>query len=169
MSFKVKMHALGTVLLACGRKHNSLTCFKSLSILLVELIIQVKLAYKMCHLANKHEYRSTVTGHFFGLKRSLTQSSRLFISPRRHHQPVGVCSLLTPWNSPAATFTRKAAPALMAGCTVVVKPGESKAIINNRWAESRLIFPPLSLTPLHPTIADLQRAVVVICALMQLS
>jgi succinate-semialdehyde dehydrogenase/glutarate-semialdehyde dehydrogenase len=37
-------------------------------------------------------------------------------------QPVGVCALITPWNFPAAMITRKAAPALAAGCTVVVKP-----------------------------------------------
>ncbi|MGY2437042.1 aldehyde dehydrogenase family protein, partial [Escherichia coli] len=37
-------------------------------------------------------------------------------------EPVGVCALLTPWNFPSAMITRKAAAALAAGCTVVVKP-----------------------------------------------
>lgn len=37
-------------------------------------------------------------------------------------EPVGVSLLLTPWNLPAAMITRKVAPALAAGCTVVVKP-----------------------------------------------
>lgn len=37
-------------------------------------------------------------------------------------QPVGVSLLLTPWNLPAAMITRKVAPALAAGCSVVVKP-----------------------------------------------
>jgi succinate-semialdehyde dehydrogenase / glutarate-semialdehyde dehydrogenase len=37
-------------------------------------------------------------------------------------QPIGVCALITPWNFPAAMITRKAAPALAAGCTVVIKP-----------------------------------------------
>ena len=37
-------------------------------------------------------------------------------------QAVGVCALITPWNFPAAMITRKAAPALAAGCTVVIKP-----------------------------------------------
>ena len=37
-------------------------------------------------------------------------------------QAVGVCGLITPWNFPAAMITRKAAPALAAGCTVVIKP-----------------------------------------------
>ncbi|KAG4257542.1 hypothetical protein FPRO03_13885 [Fusarium proliferatum] len=37
-------------------------------------------------------------------------------------EPVGVCSLITPWNFPAAMITRKAAPALAAGCSVVIKP-----------------------------------------------
>ncbi|OJD29660.1 succinate-semialdehyde mitochondrial [Diplodia corticola] len=37
-------------------------------------------------------------------------------------QPVGVCAIITPWNFPAAMITRKIAPALAAGCTVVIKP-----------------------------------------------
>jgi succinate-semialdehyde dehydrogenase/glutarate-semialdehyde dehydrogenase len=37
-------------------------------------------------------------------------------------EPVGVCAAITPWNFPAAMITRKAAPALAAGCTMVVKP-----------------------------------------------
>ncbi|AAU92267.1 NAD-dependent succinate-semialdehyde dehydrogenase [Methylococcus capsulatus] len=39
-------------------------------------------------------------------------------------QPIGVCAAITPWNFPAAMITRKIAPALAAGCTVVVKPAE---------------------------------------------
>ena len=39
-------------------------------------------------------------------------------------QPVGVCAAITPWNFPAAMITRKVAPALAAGCTMVVKPAE---------------------------------------------
>ena len=38
------------------------------------------------------------------------------------HHPVGPCFLITPWNFPLAMATRKIAPALAAGCTVVVKP-----------------------------------------------
>jgi succinate-semialdehyde dehydrogenase/glutarate-semialdehyde dehydrogenase len=37
-------------------------------------------------------------------------------------QPIGVCGAITPWNFPAAMITRKAGPALAAGCTMVVKP-----------------------------------------------
>jgi succinate-semialdehyde dehydrogenase / glutarate-semialdehyde dehydrogenase len=37
-------------------------------------------------------------------------------------QPVGVVAAITPWNFPAAMITRKAGPALAAGCTIVVKP-----------------------------------------------
>jgi len=40
------------------------------------------------------------------------------------HQPVGPCFFITPWNFPLAMATRKIAPALAAGCTVVVKPAE---------------------------------------------
>ena len=38
------------------------------------------------------------------------------------HQPIGVALLITPWNFPAAMATRKIAPALAAGCTVILKP-----------------------------------------------
>ena len=40
------------------------------------------------------------------------------------HQPVGVAYLVTPWNFPAAMATRKIAPALAAGCAVVLKPAK---------------------------------------------
>ncbi|QSP93923.1 NAD-dependent succinate-semialdehyde dehydrogenase [Marinobacter salinisoli] len=39
-------------------------------------------------------------------------------------QPIGVVAAITPWNFPIAMITRKVAPALAAGCTVVIKPGE---------------------------------------------
>ena len=37
-------------------------------------------------------------------------------------EPVGVCAAITPWNFPAAMITRKVAPALAAGCSIIVKP-----------------------------------------------
>ncbi|GAW65576.1 succinate-semialdehyde dehydrogenase [Geoanaerobacter pelophilus] len=37
-------------------------------------------------------------------------------------EPIGVCAAITPWNFPSAMITRKAGPALAAGCTMVVKP-----------------------------------------------
>ncbi|MER9675766.1 NAD-dependent succinate-semialdehyde dehydrogenase [Mesorhizobium sp. M0208] len=39
-------------------------------------------------------------------------------------EPVGVCAIITPWNFPNAMIARKVAPALAAGCTVVIKPSE---------------------------------------------
>jgi succinate-semialdehyde dehydrogenase/glutarate-semialdehyde dehydrogenase len=39
-------------------------------------------------------------------------------------EPVGVCAAITPWNFPLAMLTRKIAPALAAGCTIVAKPAE---------------------------------------------
>jgi len=47
-------------------------------------------------------------------------TGRIVVSRR----PVGPCYLITPWNFPLAMATRKIAPALAAGCTVVVKPAE---------------------------------------------
>ena len=40
-------------------------------------------------------------------------------------EPVGVVAAITPWNFPLAMITRKCAPALAAGCTIVIKPAES--------------------------------------------
>ena len=39
-------------------------------------------------------------------------------------QPIGVCAAITPWNFPMAMITRKVAPALAAGCPVIIKPAE---------------------------------------------
>ena len=39
-------------------------------------------------------------------------------------QPIGVCVAITPWNFPIAMITRKIAPAMAAGCTIVIKPAE---------------------------------------------
>ncbi len=50
-------------------------------------------------------------------------------------QPVGVCAAITPWNFPAAMITRKVAPALAAGCTVVVKPAEQTPLTALALAE----------------------------------
>ncbi|WP_050614931.1 NAD-dependent succinate-semialdehyde dehydrogenase [Bacillus testis] len=47
-------------------------------------------------------------------------SKRLIVK----RQPVGVVAAITPWNFPAAMITRKVAPALAAGCTIVLKPSE---------------------------------------------
>jgi succinate-semialdehyde dehydrogenase/glutarate-semialdehyde dehydrogenase len=40
-------------------------------------------------------------------------------------EPIGVCAAITPWNFPAAMITRKAGPALAAGCTMVLKPASA--------------------------------------------
>ncbi|SFE54020.1 NAD-dependent succinate-semialdehyde dehydrogenase [Alteribacillus iranensis] len=48
------------------------------------------------------------------------KNKRLMVVP----QPVGVVGAITPWNFPSAMVTRKVAPALAAGCTVVLKPAE---------------------------------------------
>ena len=50
-------------------------------------------------------------------------------------QPVGVAGLITPWNFPASMVTSKAAPALAAGCTVVLKPAEATPLVALALAE----------------------------------
>ncbi|MFG2966969.1 NAD-dependent succinate-semialdehyde dehydrogenase [Streptomyces sp. NPDC048288] len=50
-------------------------------------------------------------------------------------EPVGVCAAITPWNFPAAMITRKAGPALAAGCTMVLKPAEQTPLTALALAE----------------------------------
>ena len=59
-------------------------------------------------------------------------------------QPVGVCAAITPWNFPAAMITRKAAPALAAGCTMVVKPAEQTPLsaLALAWLGQQAGLPP---------------------------
>src|SRR5690606_28952814 len=51
------------------------------------------------------------------------------------YQPIGVSVLVTPWNFPAAMATRKIAPALAAGCTVVLKPATETPLTAYALAE----------------------------------
>ncbi|WP_321944276.1 NAD-dependent succinate-semialdehyde dehydrogenase [Paraburkholderia tropica] len=50
-------------------------------------------------------------------------------------QPIGVCAAITPWNFPFAMITRKVAPALAAGCAIVVKPAEQTPLTALALAE----------------------------------
>ncbi|HDZ48491.1 hypothetical protein LCGC14_0036420 [marine sediment metagenome] len=58
----------------------------------------------------KRLYGDTIPGH--------AVDKRIIVT----REPVGVCAAITPWNFPAAMITRKVAPALAAGCTIIVKP-----------------------------------------------
>lgn len=54
---------------------------------------------------------------------------------RIHHEPIGVCGLITPWNWPMNQVTLKVLPALAAGCTVLLKPSEVAPISSMVFAE----------------------------------
>src|SRR5699024_3152371 len=60
-----------------------------------------------------------------------TTAKRIVVS----HQPIGLVAAITPWNFPAAMMTRKAAPALAAGCTFIVKPAEETPLTTIRLTE----------------------------------
>ncbi|MCD6008616.1 NAD-dependent succinate-semialdehyde dehydrogenase [Halomonas sp. IOP_31] len=60
----------------------------------------------------KRLYGDTIPGH--------ARDKRILVT----REPVGVCAAITPWNFPAAMITRKVAPALAAGCTMIVKPAQ---------------------------------------------
>ena len=59
-------------------------------------------------------------------------------------QPVGVAALITPWNGPQPLATLKIAPALAAGCTVILKPAEQTSVTALRLADpvAEAGFPP---------------------------
>jgi succinate-semialdehyde dehydrogenase/glutarate-semialdehyde dehydrogenase len=81
-------------------------------------------------------------------------------------QPIGVCAAITPWNFPLAMITRKVAPALAAGCPVVVKPAELTPLTALAVAElaRRAGIPPGVLNVLT---ADTERSIAigkVLCA-----
>jgi succinate-semialdehyde dehydrogenase/glutarate-semialdehyde dehydrogenase len=80
----------------------------------------------------KRAYGDIIPPHLPGL--------RLLVSK----QPVGVVAAITPWNFPNAMITRKVAPALAAGCTVVIKPSEETPLSALALAELavRAGFPP---------------------------
>ncbi len=81
-------------------------------------------------------------------------------------QAVGVCAAITPWNFPIAMITRKVAPALAAGCTVVIKPAEQTPLSALAVAElaQRAGMPP---GVLNIITADSERSIAigkVLCA-----
>ena len=79
----------------------------------------------------KRAYGDIIPPHQAGLRLLVTK------------QPVGVVAAITPWNFPNAMITRKVAPALAAGCTVVLKPSEETPLSALALAElaSRAGFP----------------------------
>src|SRR5699024_4698841 len=60
-----------------------------------------------------------------------TETKRIVVSK----QPIGLVAAITPWNFPAAMMTRKAAPALAAGCTFVVKLAAETPLITMKLIE----------------------------------
>lgn len=68
---------------------------------------------------------SGLTTQIFGRNASAALSGGgLDVHAYTAHEPVGVAALIIPWNGPAGTFVIKVAPALAAGCSIVVKPSE---------------------------------------------
>ncbi len=70
----------------------------------------------------------------------VAQSDDTFQVPGRqlnyvHRKPVGVAGLITPWNTPFMLESWKLAPALAAGCTVILKPAEFTPLSASLWAE----------------------------------
>ena len=69
------------------------------------------------------------------------------------HEPVGVCVLITPWNWPMNQIAAKVGPALVAGCTMVLKPSEMAPLSAQLFAEfvDEAEFPPGVFNMVHGT------------------
>ncbi|HET9628344.1 MAG TPA: NAD-dependent succinate-semialdehyde dehydrogenase [Novosphingobium sp.] len=78
---------------------------------------QVEMRYAASFVKWFAEEGRRVTGHTVA---SPERNRRIIVMM----QPIGVAAAITPWNFPAAMITRKCAPALVAGCPVVIKPSE---------------------------------------------
>jgi len=73
---------------------------------------------ELLNAANVFEYYASASRHIVGrIPRYSGADMSLVV-----HEPVGVCSLIVPWNSPISLLSWKLGPALAAGCTVVCKP-----------------------------------------------
>jgi len=86
-------------------------------------------------------------------------------------EPIGVCAAITPWNFPAAMITRKAGPALAAGCTMVLKPASQTpltALALVALAE-RAGVPPGVLSVVTGSAADIGRVLATHPAVRKLS
>lgn len=67
--------------------------------------------------------------------RALAWDSPIGSSGNLTHEPVGVCVLITPWNWPMNQLAAKVGPALIAGCTMVLKPSEASPLSAQLFAE----------------------------------
>jgi betaine-aldehyde dehydrogenase len=89
-------------------------------------------AWDMSDVADVFDYYAELGGR--DSEQSLT-SPNPDSSSRLVHEPVGVCALICPWNYPLLQASWKLAPALVAGCTVVLKPSELTPLTSLRFSE----------------------------------
>jgi aldehyde dehydrogenase (NAD+) len=84
---------------------------------------------------------ATIVGYYADLIRSVTDDVRPSMFGGRtvvRHEPVGVVAAITPWNYPQSLAAMKLAPALAAGCTVVLKPAPETALDAFIFADAAL-------------------------------
>ena len=87
---------------------------------------------EIAYAASFVEFYAEEAKRVYGAIVPATQNDRRIVVLK---QPVGVVAAITPWNFPAAMITRKAAPALAAGCTMVVKPASQTPLTALALAE----------------------------------
>lgn len=85
--------------------------------------------------------------------RELAWTSRIGGNSALVHEPIGVCVLITPWNWPINQLAAKVGPALVVGCTMVLKPSEVAPLSAQLFAEfiDEAGFPPGVFNMVHGT------------------
>ena len=85
--------------------------------------------------------------------RAMEWERRIGENARLVHEPIGVCVLITPWNWPINQLAAKVGPALIAGCTMVLKPSEVAPLSAQLFAEfiDEAGFPPGVFNMVHGT------------------
>ncbi|MBI3859412.1 MAG: aldehyde dehydrogenase [Thaumarchaeota archaeon] len=86
---------------------------------------------ELLNAANVLEYYSSAARHVVGKVPRYSGADISLVV----HEPVGVCGLIVPWNSPISLLSWKLGPALAAGCTVVIKPSANTSGISMRFIE----------------------------------
>jgi len=89
--------------------------------------------------------------------RALTWEQSIQNNARLVYEPIGVCVLITPWNWPINQIASKVAPALIAGCTMVLKPSEIAPLSAQLFAECihEVGFPAGVFNMVHGTGTDI--------------
>jgi aldehyde dehydrogenase (NAD+) len=107
------------------RRYDEMVCAIS-----TEMGAPYELSYHSQAQCGPGHLRATITA-----AREMEWERKVGVNGRIVHEPIGVCVLITPWNWPVNQLATKIGPALVAGCTMVLKPSEIAPLSAQLFAE----------------------------------